>query len=135
MTIRPECLLVVVLASLCGVAEAYHQGGAIGGSVAGVVSQSSARSLSPSLQHALLPVQLILIADIFAGVKTCGSNASTASKLLWCLLIFFFPVRRRRDTTDGLRACACACHVCVCAGRRLGGLVLLRPSRATIGRE
>ena len=35
---------------------------------------------------------IILILDIIAIVEVAGSHRSTGSKVLWCLLIFFFPV-------------------------------------------
>lgn len=35
---------------------------------------------------------IILILDIIALVEIFGSNRDTTSKVLWCLLIFFFPV-------------------------------------------
>ena len=35
---------------------------------------------------------LILIADIYALVKTWSSGASTGSKVLWSLLILLLPV-------------------------------------------
>ena len=35
---------------------------------------------------------LVLIANIYALVKTWGSGASTGAKLLWTLLILVLPV-------------------------------------------
>ena len=35
---------------------------------------------------------IILILDIIALVEIFGSNRDTTSKVLWCLLIFFFPI-------------------------------------------
>lgn len=35
---------------------------------------------------------LILIADIYAIVKTVGSNASTTKKVLWIVAILLLPV-------------------------------------------
>jgi hypothetical protein len=35
---------------------------------------------------------IILIADIYAIVKTVQSNASTGAKVLWSLVIIVFPV-------------------------------------------
>ncbi|MBO0347356.1 PLD nuclease N-terminal domain-containing protein [Roseibium limicola] len=35
---------------------------------------------------------LVLIADIYAIIKTLGSSASTGAKLLWVLGILIFPV-------------------------------------------
>jgi hypothetical protein len=35
---------------------------------------------------------LILIADIYAIVKTLGSSASTGSKVFWVILILLLPV-------------------------------------------
>jgi len=35
---------------------------------------------------------LILIADIYAIVKTLGSTASTGSKVFWVILILLLPV-------------------------------------------
>ena len=35
---------------------------------------------------------IILILDIVALVEIVGSNRSTGKKVLWALLIFFFPV-------------------------------------------
>lgn len=35
---------------------------------------------------------LILIADIYAIVKTLGSSASTGSKVLWVILILLLPI-------------------------------------------
>ncbi len=35
---------------------------------------------------------IILILDIIALVEVFGSNRDTGSKVLWCLLIFFFPI-------------------------------------------
>ena len=35
---------------------------------------------------------LILIADIYAIVKTLGSSASTCSKVFWVILILLLPV-------------------------------------------
>jgi len=35
---------------------------------------------------------LILIADVWAIVKTIGSSASTASKVVWVVLILVLPV-------------------------------------------
>lgn len=35
---------------------------------------------------------IILILDIWAFVKIAKSTASTGSKVLWCLLVFFFPL-------------------------------------------
>jgi hypothetical protein len=35
---------------------------------------------------------LILIADIYAIVKTLGSSASTGSKVLWVIVILLLPI-------------------------------------------
>jgi hypothetical protein len=35
---------------------------------------------------------LILIADIYATVKTLGSSASTGSKVLWVIVILLLPI-------------------------------------------
>ncbi len=35
---------------------------------------------------------IILILNIIALVEVFGSNRDTTSKVLWCLLIFFFPI-------------------------------------------
>jgi hypothetical protein len=35
---------------------------------------------------------LVLIADIYAIVKTLGSSASTGSKVFWVILILLLPV-------------------------------------------
>ncbi len=35
---------------------------------------------------------LVLIADIYAIVKTLGSSASTGSKVLWIIVILLLPV-------------------------------------------
>lgn len=35
---------------------------------------------------------IILIADIYAIVKTVGSSASTGKKVIWILLILILPV-------------------------------------------
>ncbi|MFB3132969.1 MAG: PLD nuclease N-terminal domain-containing protein [Rhodothermales bacterium] len=35
---------------------------------------------------------IILILNIIALVEVFGSNRDTGSKVLWCLLIFFFPI-------------------------------------------
>lgn len=35
---------------------------------------------------------LILIADIYAIVKTLGSSASTGSKVFWVILILLLPI-------------------------------------------
>jgi hypothetical protein len=35
---------------------------------------------------------LVLIADVYAIVKTVGSSASTGSKVLWVVLILLLPV-------------------------------------------
>lgn len=35
---------------------------------------------------------IILILDIIAIVEVINSNKDTGSKVLWCLVIFFFPV-------------------------------------------
>jgi hypothetical protein len=35
---------------------------------------------------------IILIADIWAIVSTVGSNAGTGSKVIWILVILFFPL-------------------------------------------
>ncbi len=35
---------------------------------------------------------LILIADIYAIVKTVGSNASTGQKVFWVILILLLPI-------------------------------------------
>lgn len=35
---------------------------------------------------------IILILDIVAIVEVINSNRDTGSKVLWCLVIFFFPV-------------------------------------------
>ncbi len=35
---------------------------------------------------------IILILDIIALVEVFGSDRDTTSKVLWCLLIFFFPI-------------------------------------------
>lgn len=35
---------------------------------------------------------VILIADIYAIVKTVGSGAGTGAKVLWVLLILFLPL-------------------------------------------
>ncbi|MEX0694858.1 MAG: PLDc N-terminal domain-containing protein [Rhodospirillales bacterium] len=35
---------------------------------------------------------LILIADIYAIVKTLGSSASTGSKVVWILVILLLPI-------------------------------------------
>lgn len=35
---------------------------------------------------------LVLIADLWAFVQIANSRAETGSKVLWALLVFFFPV-------------------------------------------
>lgn len=35
---------------------------------------------------------LLLIADIYAIVKTLGSSASTGSKVLWVIVILLLPI-------------------------------------------
>lgn len=35
---------------------------------------------------------LVLILDIWAGIKILGSGASTVAKIIWILLILFLPV-------------------------------------------
>ncbi|MGD9536859.1 MAG: PLDc N-terminal domain-containing protein [Alphaproteobacteria bacterium] len=35
---------------------------------------------------------IVLVLDIWAIITILGSNASPVAKLLWCLLIIFFPL-------------------------------------------
>jgi len=35
---------------------------------------------------------IVLILDIFAFIEVLKSNRPPVSKILWCLLIFFFPI-------------------------------------------
>ncbi len=35
---------------------------------------------------------LILVADVYAFIQIAGSRAEGLHKVLWCLLVFFFPV-------------------------------------------
>lgn len=35
---------------------------------------------------------IIFILDIYAIIKVVNSSASTAAKIIWCLIIFFLPL-------------------------------------------
>ncbi len=43
------------------------------------------------MEYGLLGL-IVLIADIYALIKTWGSSASSGAKLLWTLLILLLPV-------------------------------------------
>jgi len=48
--------------------------------------------MADSSLWSLLILILLIVADVIAVSKVCRSGCSTLVKVLWTLLIFFFPV-------------------------------------------